>query len=124
MNFLAASSLSPSTVLGMYIAMPGQMVIPLVAASGPGSGKKPTSLRLAGSDVLDVRRDTAELRIMRRRARGDCLDTVVELGRGEVLVEVAGLMDLLGCAGIQPARQAYVAYLAWPAVYFAAKSGT
>ena len=48
-NFLAASSLSPSTVFGMYMPLPGQTVMPMLAASLPGMGKKPTSLDLPGA---------------------------------------------------------------------------
>ena len=50
MNFFAASSLSPSTDFGMYIAaVPGQTVMPFVAASLPGRAKKPTSLDFPGA---------------------------------------------------------------------------
>ena len=48
MNFLAASSLAPSVVLGMYRAFGIQIVTRVSAASCAGSGKNPTSLMLSG----------------------------------------------------------------------------
>jgi hypothetical protein len=50
MSFFAASSLSPSTDFGMYIAaVPGQTVSPFFDASSPGSAKNPTSFDFPGA---------------------------------------------------------------------------
>ena len=46
MNFLAASSLAPSTVFGMYSAPDDQPVRTFFDASCPGQAKRPTSLVL------------------------------------------------------------------------------
>ena len=96
MNFFAASSLSPSTDFGMYIAaVPGQTVMPFLAASVSGEGEESDIVRLTRSDVLDVVCLAAELRIVRSGSGGDRLDPVVQLGRGEILIEVAGVFDVL-----------------------------
>ena len=46
---MAASSFSPSAVLGMYRPDGIQRVAPFEAASAPGMAKKPTSSTLSGA---------------------------------------------------------------------------
>jgi hypothetical protein len=77
---LAASSLSPSTVFGMYLPLPGHTVIPFLAASAPGRAKNPTSLTLSGATVSIVGGHRADLRVLSRGSGGDRLDPVGHLG--------------------------------------------
>ena len=49
MNFLAASSLSPSTDLGIYIRMPGQMVMPLLPRQCREAGRSRHHCELPGA---------------------------------------------------------------------------
>ena len=78
---------------------------------------------LPGATASMPAADATDLRVVRRLAGGDRLHTVVELRRSEILVEVAGVLQLLDV--LEPVSAAgVVAYLALPAVYCSAKSGT
>jgi hypothetical protein len=88
MNFFAASALSPSTDFGMYIAaVPGQTVMPFLAASLPGRAKKPTSSVLPGATFSMLFALPPELRIVRRRAGGHRLHPVVQSGEAKSLLK-------------------------------------
>ena len=72
-----------------------QTVRPFLAASSPGMAKKPTSFEIVGIVLRDVADGEGQHRVVRAFARGDHAHAVVELGRAEVLVEVAGLEHVL-----------------------------
>ena len=92
----------------------------------PGMGEETDVLGLAWGNVLNVRRNlSTQLGVMRSTLPlSNRLDAVIQLGRGEILVQVTGVMDLLDALR-NPANAAGVfAFFIFPAVYWAAKSGT
>ena len=77
--------------------------------------KKPTSFELLGIVLRDGADGEGQHRVVRAFAGRDHADAVVEVGGGEVLVEVAGLEDfllLLEALAWRPASVAYFALLA------------